>query len=290
MALLDLPIVDKTWTEKPPSTLEDIASFIAREGLPQWKLIRQLFNTFVSNLNHGTLQILGVLIRFGSGAPSSADPNGSFYVRTDPPSATTWLYYRFAGAWALFAAGGAAVNSVTAGAGLVNSGTAADPVIDMASAGATLTITANNAEVAAAIVAGAALGTTSVQSVGAGAGLVNSGTATNPVIDAVAANATIVVHPDSIEVGTISSVNVDDSIATEASLEDVDLSIAAVLDALQFQTRILRDIDEKVALRAGRLPFGGDDDSDTVQLMTSLLVSIDNHLADETGTLPFSED
>lgn len=113
MALPDLPIVDKTWTEKPPSTLEDIASFIAREGLPQWKLIRQLFNALVTSLNHGTLQLLGVLIRFGSGVPSSADPNGSFYVRTDPPSATTWLYYRFAGAWVLFAAGGGASFTLT---------------------------------------------------------------------------------------------------------------------------------------------------------------------------------
>lgn len=78
-------------------------------------------------------------------------------------------------------------------------------------------------------------------------------------------------------------------IATAASVADADLSIAAVLDALQFQTRILRDIDEKVALRAGRLPFDGDDNGDTMQLVTSLLVSIDNHLADETGTLPFSE-
>lgn len=252
MALPDLPIVDKTWTEKPPSTLEDIASFIAREGLPRWKLIRQLFNTLVTNLNDGTLQVLGVLIRFGSGVPSSADPNGSFYVRIDPPSATTWLYYRFADAWVLFAAGGAAVNSVTAGAGLVNSGTAADPVIDAASAGATLTITADNMEVAAAIVAGAALGATSVQSVGAGAGLVNSGTATNPVIDAVAADATLVVNANSMQVGTISSINVDESVATEASVEEI---LAAIVDALADETRVLIAIDAKLSVMTNEFPF-----------------------------------
>lgn len=57
-----------------------------------------------------------------------------------------------------------------------------------------------------------------VASVTAGAGLVNSGTATNPVVDAVAANPTIVVHPDSIEVGVISDANVDDTIVTEVEL------------------------------------------------------------------------
>lgn len=230
-----VPKIEKSWTFRPPLDLKGLLQFVSREGLPIWRLLLTGFNQFFLGLIDGTIDIFGVLIRFGTGVPTAADPNGSVYVRTDPPTGTTWLYYRFAGAWVMLA--GELVNSVTAGAGLVDGGTATDPVINV-----------------------------------------------------VAANSTIVVKPDSIEVGIISDVNVDETIATEDSVDDVELSLAAVLDALRFQARILRAIDEKVARRAGRLPFGGDDSGNAMQLSTGLLMSIDGHLADETGTLPFRED
>jgi len=83
-----------------------------------------------------------------------------------------------AGAWLALdsgAGGGSSggVQSVTAGTGISNSGTAANPII-------------NN---------------TGVLSVTAGAGLVNSGTPTNEVLDVVAGNASIVANPNDIIVG-----------------------------------------------------------------------------------------
>jgi hypothetical protein len=69
----------------------------------------------------------------------------------------------------------------------------------------------------AAILA-AALAAAPVASVTAGAGLVNSGTSVNPVVDAVASDATLVVSADSMKVGVISSVNVDSTIATSVAL------------------------------------------------------------------------
>lgn len=190
MTLDDLPLIDKAWTNRPPQKIEDAIAFIVREGLPQWRLIRQLFNSLIGNLNDGTLQIFGVLIRFGDGVPSSADPNGSFYVRVDPPTATTWLYYRFGDAWALFSGGGAGVSSVTAGGGLVNSGTAADPIID-----------------------------------------------------AVAGDATIVVNADSIQVGVISSANVDDTIVTEGDFEADVKKLRKELQYVRLQLKELVEIE-----------------------------------------------
>lgn len=201
MTLDDLPLIDKAWTNRPPQKIEDAIAFIVREGLPQWRLIRQLFNALIGNLNDGTLQIFGVLIRFGDGVPSSADPNGSFYVRVDPPTATTWLYYRFADSWTLFSGSGAGVTSVTAGAGLVNSGTAADPIVD-----------------------------------------------------AVAGDATIVVGADSLKVGIISEANVDATIVTEASLdESVDL-LGQLVEAAEAEVAILISIDANLASYTNTLP------------------------------------
>jgi len=117
---------------------------------------------------------------------------------------------------------GGAVTSVTAGAGLVNSGTSAAPVIDVASAGATLTITADNIEVAAAIVSGAALGATAVQpaiTITAGQGLTGGGTlAANRTLDVAAADATIVVAADSIRVGAINTANINANQVTTATI------------------------------------------------------------------------
>lgn len=100
-----VPVIDKAWTQRPPDE-KGVPTFIAREGLPIWRLLLSGFNQFFLGLINGTVDIFGVLIRFGTGVPTAADPDGSVYVRTDPPTATTWLYYRFGGAWILFAGGG----------------------------------------------------------------------------------------------------------------------------------------------------------------------------------------
>lgn len=263
----DLPLIDRAWTNRPPQKIEDAIAFIVREGLPQWRLIRQLFNALIGNLNDGTLQIFGVLIRFGDGVPSSADPNGSFYVRVDPPTATTWLYYRFADAWTLFSGGGAGVTSVTAGAGLVNSGTAANPVIDAVAANATIIVGADNLQVgtissanvdgsiATAAALASAVATIDAFTVGAGAGMTGGGAiSANPTVNVAAADATIVVNADSVQVGVISSANVDDTIVTEGSLvESVDL-LGQLVEAAETEVAILISIDANLASHTNTLP------------------------------------
>lgn len=260
MALSPLATLLKVWTQKPPQSEKEIVEFIAREGLPLWGQIRGILNTLVTALNNGTLQIFGVLIRFGTGVPTAADPDGSVFVRTDPPTGTTWLYYRFGGAWVLFAGGGGGtVTSVTAGTGLTQAGTATDPIINLVSAGGTLTVTADNVEVAAALVAGAFLGASSVQSVSAGAGLVNSGTATAPIIDAVAEDPTLVMLPNSMKVGVISDVNVDETIVTEEGLAEPEDLVAQVVEMMESELALLRNIDENLAAHTNALPLGDDE-------------------------------
>lgn len=181
-------------------------------------------------------RVIGVLVQSGTvtvGSQSTVQGAVSDALAT----AGLYLYVSTGTSWwrAPTGAGGGAVASVTAGSGLVNSGTAANPIIDMASAGGTLTITANNAEVAAAIVAGAALGASSVQSVtAADATIVIAGTAANP------------------------TVAVGDSIATEASLEEV---VATIVEALADETRVLIAIDAKLSIMTKEFPF---EDADEV--------------------------
>lgn len=112
--------------------------------------------------------------------------------------------------WTVAPAGGgvAGVTSVTAG-------------------NATLAIAPNVGAVVAqvGVITSANVDTSIITSVGAGAGLVDSGTAGHPVLDAVAANATIVVNPDSIQVGVIGSANVDTSIATTSDTKRLRLAL-----------------------------------------------------------------
>lgn len=60
-----------------------------------------------------------------------------------------------------------------------------------------------------------------VTSVGAGAGLVDSGTATDPVLDVVAADATIVVNANDIAAGVMQTANIADEAVTLAKLQHV---------------------------------------------------------------------
>jgi hypothetical protein len=93
--------IGQVWTQKPPAKEKDIASFIAREGLPIWKQTKDKLNELVDALNNGALPIGGVILRFGTGVPTAADPNGSLYVQTDAGAANLVLYYRLAGVWTL---------------------------------------------------------------------------------------------------------------------------------------------------------------------------------------------
>lgn len=63
-------------------------------------------------------------------------------------------------------------------------------------------------------------------------------------------------------------------------------NIETILEALDDVTRILKAIDDKLAVQTGTLPFD-DDEGGVFQRMTTRLVSIDSRLARETGTLPF---
>jgi hypothetical protein len=117
MALSPLAIVTQVLTQNAPKGQEAVDLFISKEGLPYWKQIRALFNDLVTNLNEGTLQIFGALVRFGTGVPTQDDPDGSIYVRQDPATSQTFLYYRFGGAWVLFTGGG----SINISAGTTNS-------------------------------------------------------------------------------------------------------------------------------------------------------------------------
>jgi len=119
--------------------------------------------------------------------------------------------------------GGGTVTSVTAGAGLTDTGTATDPVINVANADGSLTIGANDTAVSATVQAGAAAGATAVQparQVIAGAGLTGGGTlAADRTFNVAAADGTVIVNADSIQVGIISDVNVDDTIITEETFD-----------------------------------------------------------------------
>lgn len=42
--------IEQTWTQRPPATLEDIAAFIAREGLPLWRQMRTQINNLVGDV------------------------------------------------------------------------------------------------------------------------------------------------------------------------------------------------------------------------------------------------
>jgi len=42
-----LSILDKAWTSKPPEKLEDIQRFIAQEGLPLWRQMREALNLLI---------------------------------------------------------------------------------------------------------------------------------------------------------------------------------------------------------------------------------------------------
>lgn len=264
MALTDLPLIGAVFTSKPPEQPDSVVKFIAKEGLPIWKLLRDQLNQLRRDLNLGTLQILGVLIRFGTGVPTEADPDGSVYVRLDPPTGTTWLYYRFGGAWVIFGGGGGAVNSVTAGVGLVNSGSAADPIIDAANADGSITLLANSFQVSGAIQSGAAFGATAVQptrQVIAGAGMVGGGTlAADRTFDVVAGDATIVVDPDDIKVGVISDVNVDDTIVTEEGLAESEDLLTQLVESMEDEVAILRNIDINLAVYANALPADLEDE------------------------------
>lgn len=127
MALSPLALVTQVLTMNAPKGAkgnEQVDLFISKEGLPYWRQIRNLFNNLITNLNAGTLQIFGALVRFGTGAPTQADPDGSIYVRQDPGSAQTFLYYRFGGAWILFTgAGGGGGVAISAGTTQATSGT-----------------------------------------------------------------------------------------------------------------------------------------------------------------------
>lgn len=231
-------------------------------------------------LNNG--EVVGIVVQAGVVTAKSISNVQGVSGATGDALATAGLYlYESTGVdwWrAPLSAGGGGVSSVTAADTSLTISPTSGAVVAAVSAAYTAAILASIAAVDARTVA-------------AGAGLTGGGAISgNPTINAVAGDATIVVSADSFKVGTISSTNIDSTVATASSVTDADVSIGNVLDALRFQTRVLRSIDEKVAARAGRLPFSGDDDGDTMQLMTSLLISIDNHLADETGTLPFSED
>lgn len=130
---------------------------------------------------------------------------------------------------------GAAVASVGAGAGLINSGSSTAVVLDVvANADGSIVVNANDLQVGvlasdaqhgnrggggihANAIAGGAAGFMSgadktkldnlgagatIVSFTAGAGVINSGTATAPILDVVAANTSIVVNADSIQLGT----------------------------------------------------------------------------------------
>jgi hypothetical protein len=133
--------------------------------------------------------------------------------------------------------GGGGVVSVTAGAGLINSGSAANPVLDVvANPDGSIVVNANDIQVgvlatdgqhgvrgggalhanATVLVAGFmsaadktkldGLPATAVATVTAGAGLINSGSATNPVLDVVGnADGSIVVNPDDVQVGVLAT-------------------------------------------------------------------------------------
>lgn len=255
-----VPKIDRAWSSRPPKDLGGLLEFVAREGLPIWRLLLTGFNQYFLGLIAGTIDIFGVMIRFGTGVPTAADPDGSVYVRTDPPTGTTWLYYRFGGAWVIFAGGGAGVTSVTAGAGLTDTGTATDPIINASNADGSLAIAADDIAVSAAIQAGASLGTTAVQpsrQVIAGAGQVGGGTLAGDVtLDVVAADPTIIVNADSIQVGVISEANVDDTIATEEDLVSTDDKVDAIIEALGEELEILIAIDEKISQLADEPAFG----------------------------------
>lgn len=110
--------------------------------------------------------------------------------------------------------GGGAVNSVTAGAGLVNNGTSGDPIIDFVSGDTSLTVSANSVVVNTAVIAAksyvdglfaaAALAATLLT---AGAGLTGGGTlAADRTFNVVAnADGSMVVNADDIQVGILAS-------------------------------------------------------------------------------------
>jgi hypothetical protein len=169
-----------------------------------------------------------------------AAPEGAIYQQYVAGAGELWVKTGAADtAWTAASGGGGGVASVTAGAGLVNSGTALNPILDVvANADGSITVNPNDVQVgvlatdvqhgvrgggtqhAVAIPLGLAgflsgvdkakLDTiapgAAVASVTAGAGLVNSGTATNPILDVVAnADGSITVAADDVKVGVLAT-------------------------------------------------------------------------------------
>lgn len=87
------------------------------------------------------------------------------------------------------------------------------------------------------------------------------GTPATPVTSIAADDATLVFSTPTgavtAHVGTITSANVDDSIATEASVEEM---LASIVEALLDETRVLIAIDAKLATMSNEFPFEGADE------------------------------
>jgi len=146
-------------SKKDPHELAELLAQYNQELIPSFRQVRAAFMVLAKDIDAGAFMLGPIVVREVTGTPTSADPNGSVAVLT------TGIFTRIGGVWVAIGAG---VGSVTAGAGLINSGTAAAPVID-----------------------------------------------------AVALDATLDVEPDGMKVNVISEVNVDETIVTDAVLTEL---------------------------------------------------------------------
>lgn len=117
-------------SKKEPRSLPELIAQYNREFLLSFRQVRAAFKSLAKDIDDGAFTLGDVMVREVSGAPIQDDPNGSVAF------SDTGVYVRLAGIWVPLMTSG----SVTAGAGLVDSGTPAAPIIDAVALDATLVV------------------------------------------------------------------------------------------------------------------------------------------------------